>query len=412
MYISDLALNDFRSYEDAVIRLNPSINVFIGENGQGKTNIVEAIGYLATFSSHRVAADAALVRQGAPAGVIRAKIWNGEQHAVIELEIIAGKANRARLNRGNIKPSEILGMVRTVLFSPEDLELVKGDPSARRRFLDSLMIQMKPRMQAVKAEYEKVLRQRGALLKSLKTTQRRTGRYDESALDVWDEQLARLGAQIISSRVQIIRGLRESIAEFYADVSGSASRARIDYLANVINHLGMPAPDPQIIATEGEKADALRAQIDENEKMLADIARVENMMHQQLRSVHSREIDRGVTLVGPHRDDLQLTLDTFPARGFASHGESWSYALAIKLASWKYLSNADSGILAGDDEPILILDDVFAELDAKRRQRLAQIVTQAQQVLVTAAVGEDLPSGLEGTRFYVTRGSVERISEP
>lgn len=404
MYITDLALNDFRSYREVVLRFQPGTTVFVGENGQGKTNLVEAIAYLATFSSHRVAADTALVRQGAPAGVIRAKVVHGTSETMLELEILAGRANRARINRGNAKPSDLLGLVRTVLFAPEDLDLVKGDPAARRKFLDDLMIQFRPRLAAVKAEYDKVLRQRGALLKAAGKTRRRGGVVDESAIAVWDAQLARAGSQIIAARAEIISKLRPHVERYYRLVSGGTRTARIDYEANLDARVGWELPS---IESLGSAADSeLTDVVSRHETDLTDVGANEAHLLTALSEHRDSEIERGVNLVGPHRDELRLALGTLPAKGFASHGESWSYALALRLGSWDLLREHESGEWTDDGEPILILDDVFAELDASRRERLGEIVARAQQVFVTAAVGDDLPKSLAGQRFIVAGGGV------
>lgn len=385
-----------------MLELEPGVVIFVGENGQGKTNLVEAIGYLATFTSHRVAADTALVRQGASAAVVRAKVCRGDSETIVEIEILTGKANRARINRGNVRPAELLGIVRAVVFAPEDLELIKGDPGTRRRFLDNLMIQFRPRLAAVKSEYDKALRQRGALLKTMQKARRRGGFYDEAALEIWDAQIAKFGAQIIAERAKIIAGLRPLVEEYYTDVSGGRGIARIDYGANLDERRGWVLPSPQELV--GQDGEAHRAGVAEHETELQDVEATERAMLATLRQWHDEEIERGVNLVGPHRDELELSLGTLPAKGFASHGESWSYALALRLASWKLLCGQE-GDWAPSEEPILILDDVFAELDSRRRARLADIVKEAEQVFVTAAVGEDLPE-LGGTRFVVHDGVV------
>lgn len=405
MYITDLALNDFRSYREVVLEFEPGVVTFVGENGQGKTNLVEAIGYLATFSSHRVVADAALVRQGASAGVVRAKVRRGQSETMVEVEILTGRANRARINRGNARPADVLGIVRTVVFAPEDLELIKGDPSARRRFLDNLMIQFRPRLASVKAEYDKVIRQRGALLKAMQKTRRRGGYIDEASLDVWDAQLAKYGAQIIAARAEIVAGLRPFVEEYYTDVSGGRGVARIDYASNLDKRREWQLPTAAELS--GPNAAELNSAVAEHERELQDIADVERQLLEIMKQWHGAEIERGVNLVGPHRDELELSLGTLPTKGFASHGESWSYALALRLGSWKLLCSHVSGDWAEEEEPILILDDVFAELDYRRRIRLAEIVTEAEQVFVTAAVGDDLPD-LDGIRFRVEDGVVTR----
>lgn len=381
----------------------------MGENGQGKTNLVEAIGYLATFSSHRVNADASLVRQGANAAVVRAKVMHGESPTTVEIEILAGRANRARINRGNAKPADLLGIVRTVVFAPEDLELIKGDPSVRRRFLDDVMIQLRPRMAQIKADYAKVTKQRAALLKTMWKTQRRGGIIDHATIDIFDGQLARLGAHIIAERARIVTELRPYVEQYYREVSGGKGVARIDYIANIDERTGWELPS----ATQLETDDTgqLLADITAHETQLQDVALTEERLREALGQWREQEIERGVNLVGPHRDDLAISLGTLPAKGFASHGESWSYALALRLASWRVLRDDVSGNWADDGEPILILDDVFAELDARRRQRLADIVRQGKQVFVTAAVGDDLPVELDGQKFSVHEGQVTPLDE-
>ncbi|MDY5585575.1 MAG: DNA replication/repair protein RecF [Arcanobacterium sp.] len=384
MYISDLALNDFRSYQEVVLHFEPGITTFVGENGQGKTNLVEAIGYLASFSSHRVGTDSALVRAGANAGVIRAKVWHEESPTTLEIEIISGRANRARINRGNVRPQQILGLVRTVLFAPEDLQLIKGDPSHRRDFLDLLMIQAHPKMAAVRSEYEKVLRQRAALLKTAGKL-RKTGRiFDETSLIIWDQQLARLGVKIIKKRAELIELLRPYVQEYYEIISAGKSLAQMHYEVNLAKYL-----------SSEEEIDYSEAQF-----------------LKTLESIREQEIERGVNLLGPHRDELGLSLSDLPVKGYASHGESWSYALALKLAMWKLLCLQNEDIWADDGEPILILDDVFAELDVRRRERLAKLVLAAKQVFITAAVEEDLPKELAGQKFQVKNGEVIAKNEP
>lgn len=406
MYLSDLALDDFRSYDELVLTLDPGVNAFIGPNGQGKTNLVEAVGYLSTFSSHRVAADAALVRQGSSGAVVRAKVVRGGRPSVVELEIVAGKANRARLNRSPVRTREVLGLVRTVLFAPEDLELVKGDPGTRRRFLDELVTLLSPRLAGVRAEYEKVLRQRVALLKSAGAATRRGGRPDLSTLDVWDGQLAAAGAQLTSARARLVGRLRPYVAQAYERVSSAPSGARIDYRASIDTADGVPDPGSEIIGGTGAVSDQARAQVAEGEMALLDETAVKERLISAMARMRDKEIERGVALVGPHRDELALTLGTLPARGFASHGESWSYALALKIGSYELLR--DDETFGEDGEPILILDDVFAELDTRRRARLAEMVAGAQQVLITAAVAEDVPQSLQGARFTVNAGVVDR----
>ncbi|WP_413451692.1 DNA replication/repair protein RecF [Georgenia phoenicis] len=385
MYVSNLSLHDFRSYTELVLALDPGVTAFVGHNGQGKTNIVEAVAYLGTFSSHRVASDAALVRHGTGGAVVRAKAVRGGRETLVELEIVAGKANRARLNRAPVsRTRDILGIVRSVVFAPEDLELVKGDPQARRRFLDDLLVLLTPRLAGVRSEYDKILRQRGALLKSAGAARRRGASPDLSTLDVWDRHLAAAGAEIVAARVALLHQLRPRVAAAYEQVSAGQGEAHLGYRSALLG-----------IDGEGEATP-------EEESGLTDVPALEERLVAAMAQVRGKELDRGVSLVGPHRDDLVLTLGGLPAKGYASHGESWSYALALRLASFDVLSDDDDG------GPVLILDDVFAELDVRRRERLAAMVGDAEQVLITAAVAEDVPESLRGARFRVTKGEVTR----
>ena len=400
MYLSDLALTDFRSYERAIVALKPGVTVLVGENGQGKTNLIEAVGYLSTLSSHRVSGDAALVRQGATAAVVQARVVRSSAPTTVEVEIYSGRANRARINRGLVRPPEIVGTVRSVLFAPEDLELVSGDPAARRSFLDRIMVQLRPRMIAVKSEYDRAARQRAALLKSAGAARRGGGSADAAALDVWDVQLARLGARITAARAEIVARLRPRVDEFYAKVSGGRGPAEIAYRASA--------------GRLTERANSAGGGPDFGEgtqEELRDVELNEIRLISAMAERREEEIRRGVNLVGPHRDELELALGTLPARGYASHGESWSYALALKLASWRVLCGDESGEWAEGGEPVLILDDVFAELDARRRDRLARIVEEAEQAIVTAAVGSELPAELGGRRLTVTLGNVSEEPE-
>ena len=400
MYLSDLALTDFRSYERAIVALKPGVTVLVGENGQGKTNLIEAVGYLSTLSSHRVSGDAALVRQGATAAVVQARVVRSSAPTTVEVEIYSGRANRARINRGLVRPPEIVGTVRSVLFAPEDLELVSGDPAARRSFLDGIMVQLRPRMVAVKSEYDRAARQRAALLKSAGAARRGGGAADAAALDVWDVQLAKLGARITAARAEIVARLRPRVDEFYAKVSGGRGPAEIAYRASA--------------GRLTERANGAGGGPDFGEgtqEELRDVELNEIRLISAMAERREEEIRRGVNLVGPHRDELELALGTLPARGYASHGESWSYALALKLASWRVLRGDESGEWTEGGEPVLILDDVFAELDARRRDRLARIVEEAEQTIVTAAVGSELPAGLGGRRLTVTLGNVSEEPE-
>ncbi len=377
MYLAQLSLVDFRSYASVELPLEAGVTAFVGPNGQGKTNLVEAAGYLATQGSHRVAGDAPLVRNGAARAVVRGQVVRDGRSLLVELEINPGKANRARVNGAPVpRPRDALGLLRTVVFAPEDLALVKGDPSDRRHFLDDLLVARTPRLAGVRADYDRVLKQRNALLKTAGLS-RRTGGPDLRTLDVWDTHLSNAGGELLAARLRLIEELRPLVEKAYATVAMGDSRSvpvGIEYQSSL-------GAEVELIPDAGVLATALGA---------------------ALAGVRSDELDRGITLVGPHRDELVLKLAELPARGYASHGESWSLALALRLGSYDLLC-ADGG------EPVLILDDVFAELDADRRDRLAEFVAPAEQVLITAAVPADVPEILAGGRVDVLNGEVRRV---
>jgi DNA replication and repair protein RecF len=386
VHVSHLQLHDFRSYEGVEVGLEPGVNVLVGPNGQGKTNLVEAVDYLASLASHRVATDAPLVRMGAAQAVVRAAVVRDGRTATLEVEINPGGSNRARVNGSPLpRARELLGLLRAVVFSPEDLALIKGDPSERRRFLDALLVARNPRLAGVRSDYDRVLRQRNTLLKTAGSGRRRPRDAAEPGepsgalrtLDVWDEHLARTGAELLHSRLALVEALRPFVADDYARVAAQAAQGRTH--ADLSYKASLELPEA------GARREVLEA------ALLAELA-----------ARRADEVDRGVSLVGPHRDDLVLTLGDLPAKGYASHGESWSFALALKLASYDLLR-------AEGDDPILILDDVFAELDRDRRDRLAALVADAEQVLVTAAVAEDVPESLDGARYDVMEGKVTRV---
>ena len=470
MHLTRLALIDFRSYAGAELSLEPGVSTLLGPNGQGKTNLVEAAAYVATLGSHRVATDAPLVRSGAERAILRAAVTSGDRDSLVEIEINPGRSNRARLNRAPVtRPRQVLGVLRTVLFAPEDLALVKGDPEQRRRFLDDLLVASAPRYAGVRADYERVLRQRTALLKSLRGHPGRTGRSGARAyahagapreaapggtghngedqnglsqnglsqdglsqdgtdrdgagqdgrdqdgtgqdgtgqdgtgtgqdraprngrpvlagpaartLDVWDEHLATAGAELLAARIALTATLRPLVARSYSAVAGAgAAEAGISYRQS----LRMPGP-----SGTAEPAEPT-----------ADAARLADGLREALAAARAEELERGVCLVGPHRDDLELRIGDLPTRGYASHGESWSMALALRLSAFDALRD-------GGEDPVLLLDDVFAELDTGRRERLAGLVAGAEQVLVTAAVPADVPGALHGARFDVGDGRVTR----
>ena len=391
MHVTHLSLTDFRSYAAAELALGPGPTAIVGSNGQGKTNLVEAIGYASTLASHRVAQDAPLVRSGAPRAVVRVAVQRAGRSTLVELEITPGRANRARLNRSPLpRARDALGALRTVLFAPEDLSLAKGDPDGRRRFLDDLLVLLAPRLAGVRADYDRVLKQRNTLLRSAgrhrAATRPAPGATELGTLDVWDERLAQIGGELLSARLYLVDRLGGPVQQAYQEVSDAPGKAVLAYRSSLpeLEGLAVPGAPMAQVPSRAELAGA----------MLAELGRQ-----------RGREVERGMSLVGPHRDDLLLHLGDLPARGYASHGESWSYALALRLASYELLRGDGD---AGDGEPVLILDDVFAELDTGRRSRLAARVAGAEQVLVTAAVAEDVPPELVGDRVVVTAGAVAR----
>ena len=373
MWVQSLSLTDLRSYKQVDCTLQRGVTTFVGRNGQGKTNLVEAIGYLATLGSHRVATDAPLVRTGATQGIIRCEVVNDERVIMIELAINPGAANKARINRSPVpKVRDVLGLLRTVLFAPEDLALVKGDPSERRRFLDDLLVQRTPRLAGTRSDYERTLKQRNALLKSSSIARRSASTEMLRTLEVWDEQLAAFGSELVAARISLLDDLINLGREKYTFISGDDETL---FGMKYVSALGVDTP--LLLDRESWKLAILDA----------------------IRNKRKEELDRGLTLIGPHRDDILLTLGQMPAKGYASHGESWSIALALRLASFDLLR-------ADGVDPVLILDDVFAELDVSRRQRLAEQVSTATQVLITAAVDMDIPESLQGVKFSVDAGTV------
>lgn len=383
MYLRELDLRDFRSWPELSLSLEPGVTVFSGRNGHGKTNIVESVIYSATLASHRVSSDVPLVRAGAANARISATTVNEGRELTTHLLISPREANQAQINRTRLKsPREILGVLRTVVFAPEDLALVAGEPAERRRFLDGLAAIRAPRFGGAKADYDKVLRQRNALLRNSNMALRRgynddSGASALSTLDAWDLQLARLGAQVVAGRMKLTNELAPQVHGAYASVAPESRAASISYSSTL---------DRAVKELAGE------------EEITADI--LEAAFLTELSRRRRDEIDRGTTLVGPHRDDLVLMLGDQPAKGYASHGETWSFALSLHLAEYALLSAEGSA-------PVLILDDVFAELDAKRRQRLVAVAEEAEQVLITAAVGDDLPENLDD--HVSARYSVEMV---
>jgi DNA replication and repair protein RecF len=374
MHVRRLELVDFRSYPQVAVDFEPGGSVLVGPNGVGKTNLVEALGYVATLASRRVSNDAPLVRSGATVAVVRCAVVHDGRELLVELEIVLGKANRARLNRSPVRrPRDVVGALRLVMFAPEDLELIRGDPAERRRYLDDLLVARQPRYAGVRADYERVVKQRNALLRTAYLA-RKVGNRDGdlSTLDVWDAHLARHGAELLAGRLELVTALAPHVTKAYDAVAAGRGAAGIGYKSTLGDDL--PGERPAL----------------------------ETALAAALTEARTSEVERGVTLVGPHRDDLALTLGPLPTKGYASHGESWSYALALRLAAYDLL-RAD-GI-----EPVLVLDDVFAELDAGRRERLAELVGGASQLLVTCAVPDDVPAALRGARYQVHDGEVTRV---
>lgn len=377
MIVEHLSLKDFRNYAEAELALRPGPNVLVGRNGQGKTNLAEAIAYLATLGSHRVSADAPLVREGADAAFVRARLAHGERRVTLELQLNKQGSNKARIGGSPVRTNELPRYAQVVLFAPEDLQIVRGDPSSRRRFADQLLVQRTPRMSAVIADYDRTLRQRTALLKSARARGLKSAQLP--TLDVWDDKLVALGSEIIDARTRLAQDLAPHVSQAYAAIAGADHRPELEWA------LSVRGCDPEDGDAHQDPAAGATAEL----------------LRSALQDKRAAELERGLTLVGPHRDDLVLRVRDLPVKGYASHGESWSVALALRLASAELLRTESPG---GD--PVLILDDVFAELDADRRGRLAGVVAGYEQVLVTAAVAGDVPEALRANAVRIDAGRV------
>jgi DNA replication and repair protein RecF len=384
MYVTKVQLTNFRNYKTAEVELSPGVNLLYGANGQGKTNLAEAINFFASLSSHRVAGHTPLIKQGEQSAIISLELAHQERQLLLEFEINEDSPNRARLNKSPVqKPKDILGYLNSVIFAPEDLDIVKRDPTNRRAFIDQLIVQFTPRMLGVYSDYERVLKQRNTLLKSA----RAIGAKGDSlaTLSAWDESLVKLGSEIISARVAIAAKLSPGLIANYKNIANANNEPRIFIKSSILGSTLL----------DGEEAD------DSEYLETPDRNEIADLFRGKLERLRQKEIERGVSLVGPHRDDLVLILGSLPAKGYASHGESWSYALSLRLASLEILRQESK---LGD--PILILDDVFAELDSERRVKLAELVRTNEQVIITAAVIEDVPESLVAKRFSVVSGEI------
>ena len=387
MIVTHLSLSDFRNYHSAEVALSAGPNLFVGSNGQGKTNLVESLGFLSTLGSHRVSIDHAMIRQGADAAIIRARLEHGDRQLLAEVQINRTGANRAQVNRAVIKTRELPRYFSSVLFAPEDLALVRGEPSGRRRFLDELLVLLSPRYSGVMADYDRVLKQRNSLLKSARTSGVKGNQL--STLEIWDDRLVTLGSELIEARTGLVARLLPDVTAAYEAVAGE------DHHASLSNYLTIADPDGA-----GFDAETSGTQSRPGDKPVCTEEAAAGF-RSALDRLRRSELDRGITLVGPHRDDLVLELNGMPARGYASHGESWSFALALKLASAGLLRRESA---TGD--PVLMLDDVFAELDQSRRLRLASAVAGFEQVLITAAVFDDVPTELAAHTVRIAAGTI------
>lgn len=384
MFVKHLTLASFRNYESAEVALGPGVTLIMGPNGQGKTNLVEAIRYLSTLSSHRVSGYLPMIKAGASQAVVRCLVSHGDRDVMVELELNRDNKNSARLGRSPVsRVRDILGVIQSVTFAPEDIDIIRRDPSNRRAFLDELVVQYRPRMAGVYSDYDRVLKQRNTLLKTARAT--KTSGSALSTLDAWDASLVQYGSEIVASRIEVAGLLEPHLYDAYQKIATANNEPRMLYRSSL---LGSLIPD-------GEEVDDLEFLTD------SDRANIATLFAGKLERVRSKELERGITLVGPHRDELVLMLGDLPAKGYASHGETWSYALALRLASVELLKKETR---TGD--PVLILDDVFAELDSGRRLRLAQLVANNEQVLITAAVSEDVPELLGAAIFNVKAGVV------
>ena len=387
MFVKHLTLIDFRNHKNTEIELQPGVNLLVGPNGQGKTNLVEAIEYVSTLSSHRVAGYQALIHKDAASSIVRLKVSHETRDVIVDLELHKNNTNQLRINQSPIpRMRDVLGTVNSVVFAPEDIDIVKRDPSNRRSFIDQLLVQFSPRMAGVIGDYERVLKQRNTLLKTARATGAKGSAL--STLDAWDESLVKFGAEIVVERLQLLNRIKPYLSDAYQAIAIANNEPTILMKSSLLG---------AAIVDDFEEAELEFLE-------LQDVPRISELYRAKLAMVRNKELERGITLIGPHRDDLVLMLGDLPAKGYASHGESWSYALALRLASARLLSDESK---TGD--PVVILDDVFAELDAGRRDRLASLVADNEQVIITAAVRDDVPTSLQASVFEVSKGVVTRV---
>lgn len=389
MKVAHLSLGDFRNYRTAELPLNSGANLIVGRNGQGKTNLVEAISYFATLRSHRVSNDSAMIRANQSSAIVRMKIVAGGREVVLETQLNRSGANRAQINGNPVRPREMTRWFTSVIFAPEDLSIVRGEPTGRRRFLDDALISRLPVASGALADYERIVRQRTSLLKSARNRSKGSDAI-ASTLSIWDDQLVEYGTQIMMARRELVRDLSEPLAQAYSSLVGSDHSPELRLTETVVQTLNE--------SVSRETASLIDSSADVSRETL------EGQFREALAGVRDKELERGVTLVGPHRDDVLLMLNGLPVKGYASHGESWSFALSLKLGLANVLRLESS---AGD--PVIILDDVFAELDRGRRERLMSLVRDYEQVIVTAAVSEDIPEGHDWHRVNVHAGELTEM---
>jgi DNA replication and repair protein RecF len=375
MQLAHLWLTDFRGHQESEVEVGPGITVFAGGNAQGKTTVLEAVGWLARMSSFRAAPDSALVRVGCEKAIVRAEIVPANRGPdvrpdLIEAEIAAAGRNRVLLNRKPLpRARDLLGSLRVTVFAPDDLRLVKAGPAERRAELDDLLVALSPRYDAVQSDYERVLRHRNAWLRTWSRAD------DPATLDVWDEQLVRAGAELVRGRLKLLERLAAPLGKAYGDVAGAAADVAGAYEASWAREL--PGEAGGVILDE--------TRLDDVGPLLAEA----------VGRSRSADLERRLTLIGPHRDDWRLSIDGLDARRYASQGEQRSLALAVRLAGHVVISDVVG------EPPVLLLDDVFSELDETRANNLVAHMPIAQALVTTAG---SLPPGLPAERVVWVAG--------